>query len=201
MAFKRNVFINCPFDTNYHTLLKPLLFTIRKIGFTPRIALERFDSGEARFDKIKELLLESKYSIHDLSRIKSVNEEEYFRLNMPFELGVDFGCKLYHPNNKYRSNRFLLMEGEQYSVQKGLSDFSFADCKCHNNNSEQIVTLVRNWFIETGILNLPPPSKIWDEYNIFYSELYLRKKPEGYSRKDIVELPIPEFIQFIDEVI
>ena len=53
MAFQRNVFINCPFDLEYQTLLKPLLFTIRTIGFYPRISLERFDSGEVRLDKIK----------------------------------------------------------------------------------------------------------------------------------------------------
>ena len=50
MAFHINVFLNCPFRLSYQELLKPLLFTIRKIGFTHRIALERFDSSEVQLD-------------------------------------------------------------------------------------------------------------------------------------------------------
>jgi hypothetical protein len=120
---------------------------------------------------------------------------------MPFELGFDLGCKEYHENRKYRKKKILILEGEKFSVQRGLSDISFGDCKCHENQAEQMVTTVRNWFIELGIGNTPPSSKIWDDYNFFYSDLYIRKKTEGYKKKDIEELPIPEFIKFIDEVI
>jgi hypothetical protein len=201
MAFRSNVFINCPFDAEYQVLLKPLLYTIKIIGLQPRIALERFDSGEVRLNKIQELLEESYYSIHDLSRIKSQDSNEYFRLNMPLELGIDLGCRLYHPDRKYRSKKFLILESEKYSVHKGLSDFGFADCKCHDNDAERITILVRNWFVETGRTNVAPPSKIWKDYNLFYSRLYQSKKPLGYSKQDIETLPIPEFIQFMDEVI
>lgn len=201
MPYQSNVFINCPFDSDYQKLLKPLLFTIRKAGLHPRIALERFDSGEFRLDKINELLLESEYSIHDLSRIKSSSAVEYFRLNMPFELGIDLGCKLYHHNKKYRSKKFLILEGEKHSVQKALSDVSFGDCKCHYSKAEEIVHQVRNWFVECGLKNLIPGSKIWDDYNMFNSNLYPRKKKKGYSKRDIDRLPIPEFIQFMNEVI
>ena len=69
--FSKNVFINCPFDSEYHSLLRPLLFTAVYLGFNPKIALERSDSGEQRIDKICELIRESKYSIHDLSRLRS----------------------------------------------------------------------------------------------------------------------------------
>src|SRR5207342_255655 len=96
-------------------------------------------SGEFRLDKINELLLESEYSIHDLSRIKSSSSSEFFRLNMPFELGIDLGCKFYHKNKKYRSKKFLILESEKYSVQKALSDISFGDCKCHYSKAEEIV--------------------------------------------------------------
>ena len=200
MGFQTNVFINCPFDLPYQELLKPLLFAIRKIGFQPRIALERFDSGEVRLDKLKELILESQFSIHDLSRIKTEISGEYFRLNMPFELGIDLGCKIFHPDKRYQRKKFLVLEDEKHSVQKGLSDFSFADCKNHSGNAELMVTAVRNWFVECGLKKVPPASKIWDEYNVFYSELFLRKQVEGYKKKDIEELPVPEFLQFIDEI-
>ena len=50
--FSRNVFINCPFDAKYSKLLRPILFTIIYLGYNPRIASERSDSGEARFSII-----------------------------------------------------------------------------------------------------------------------------------------------------
>jgi len=71
MAFEQNVFINCPFDDSYLPLLRPILFTVIYLGFTPRIALERLDSGEPRINKIISLIEDSKYAIHDLSRIKA----------------------------------------------------------------------------------------------------------------------------------
>jgi len=89
-TFERSVFINCPFDSKYYFLLKPLLFTIVDLGFNPKIALERSDSCENRITKIEELIKESKYSIHDLSRIRSVKKNEIYRMNMPFELGIDY---------------------------------------------------------------------------------------------------------------
>ena len=95
----------------------------------------------------------------------------------------------------------MLLEDQKHSVQKGLSDMSFADCKSHRSNAESMVVAVRNWFVECGLKKVPPASKIWEDYNIFYSGLFLRKKEEGYRQKDIDELPVPEFIQFIDEVI
>ena len=87
--FEKNVFINCPFDDDYTRLLQPLLFTILYLGFSPRIATERVDAGELRIDRIRELIGSSKYSIHDISRLQSTNKDEYYRLNMSFELGID----------------------------------------------------------------------------------------------------------------
>ena len=69
--FKKNVFINCPFDSEYKLLLRPILFTIVYFGFNPQIASQSGDSGEQRINKILLLIRKSKYSIHDLSRIRS----------------------------------------------------------------------------------------------------------------------------------
>jgi len=66
-GFNKNVFINCPFDSQYNSsLLKPLLFTIVYLGFTPQIASQTADSGEQRINKILSLILQSRYSLHDL---------------------------------------------------------------------------------------------------------------------------------------
>ena len=201
MNFENNVFINCPFDDDYFPMLKPLLYTIKTIGFNPRISLERNDSGEIRLNKIKELIESSKYSIHDLSRAKAKKIGEYFRQNMSFELGLDLGCRDYNSNDKFKGKRFLIFEEEKYSTQKSLSDLSFADCKCHKGEAEELVYETRNWFAENGQKNVPSASSIWDGYNVFYADLYEEKSKQGFKQKDINRLPIAEFMDFIDEKI
>jgi len=197
MSFNKNVFINCPFDDKYLPLLKVLLYTIKQIGYTPRIALERNDSGEVRLNKIKELIEESLFGIHDLSRSKSLQAGEYFRLNMPFELGLDLGCRDYKNGDENRQKKILILEEEKYSTQKSLSDLSFADCKCHKGDSEELVYEVRTWFVENGIKKIPSTSSIWDSYNIFLANIYQKKISEGYRQKDIDRMSIAEFISYL----
>jgi hypothetical protein len=67
-AVDRNVFINCPFDADYRPLFEALIFTIVASGYTARCALEDDDAGNIRFDKLRRLIRESSWSIHDLSR-------------------------------------------------------------------------------------------------------------------------------------
>lgn len=79
MSFSNSVFINCPFDREYYTLLRPLIYTLLYNGFNPRIATENSDSGQLRADKLIELIKSSKYSIHDLSRLQASEKNEIFR--------------------------------------------------------------------------------------------------------------------------
>ncbi|MHB9140369.1 MAG: hypothetical protein ACYC25_00650 [Paludibacter sp.] len=198
MEFEKNVFVNCPFDEDYFPLLKILLFTIKVVGLSPRLSLERSDSGEVRLHKIKELIESSKYSVHDLSRAKAKKAGEYFRQNMPFELGLDLGCRDYNSVDLYKHKKFLILEEEKYSTQKALSDLSFADCKCHNGDAEELVYALRNWFVENSF-RVQSASSIWDKYNFFYADLYVKKENEGFKPKDIDRLPISEFLNYIDE--
>jgi hypothetical protein len=92
-----NVFFSCPFDNLYFLLLKALLFAMIYIGKQPQIS-ETTDSGEVRLHKIKKLMLASKYSIHDLSRIEPLKDGDLPRFNMSFECDIDFGTKLSNPS-------------------------------------------------------------------------------------------------------
>ncbi|MFT3796683.1 hypothetical protein [Flavobacterium sp.] len=194
--FDKNVFINCPFDEDYLPLLKVILYVISKIGLTPRIASERNDSGEVRLSKIKELIQESKYSIHDLSRAKSSSGNEYFRLNMPFELGIDYGCKQYHSKKIYRTKKFLIFEGEKDSMRHALSDMAGTDCRSHKNDAEMIVTEIRNW-LSGDIEDLLPPSVLWDDYMIFYTDFYAHYRKKKFQHEEINRLPLPEFLRYL----
>ena len=145
--FNKNVFINCPFDSEYNSLLQPILFTIVYFGFTPQIASQAVDSGEQRITKIVSLILKSKYSIHDLSRIRSAKRGELYRLNMPFELGIDYGCR-YTARGQLRRKKFLVLGEKPHDYKTALSDLAGIDAKSHMNDPEKVVLALRNWFIE-----------------------------------------------------
>ena len=118
--FDRQVFINCPFDDDYYSLLRPLLFTVIYLGYIPRIASERLDSGENRIDKIGTFMRESRYSIHDLSRMKSTTKGQLQRMNMPFELGIDYGLRI-SGNPEFANKQFLILASSHPETRNTLS--------------------------------------------------------------------------------
>lgn len=143
MGFDRNVFVNCPFDEAYLPLLRPTLFVILYLGLTPRIALESLDSGRPRIEKIIALIEQSKYAIHDLSRMQAERAGEYYRLNMPFELGLDVGCRLFKAGRS-SEKRCLILEAEKYRYQAAISDISSSDIAVHGNDPVEAAREVRN---------------------------------------------------------
>ncbi len=93
--FHHNVFVNCPFDSDYAPIMQAVLFCLVRFGLIPRIATEQSNAAKPRIDKDCELNQASKFSIHDLSRCQASAAEELFRFNVPFELGLDFRCQRY----------------------------------------------------------------------------------------------------------
>jgi len=197
--FRTSVFINCPFDEQYKSLLRPMLFTLLYVGLIPRLASENSDSLEQRIEKILSLIKECRYSIHDLSRLKAAKAKEFFRLNMPFELGIDYGCRRI-ANNHLRTKRSLILEGKRFDIQKALSDLNGVDIKSHDNDPAQTVRALQHWCIETvGLTDVDSPSVIWDRFNEFSYDFYLRRKAQGYSKDDLKMMPVPQYIRFITQ--
>ena len=196
--FVNNVFINCPFDKDYQPLLHSLIFTIIYLGFNPRIALERSDSGETRFGKICELIKVSKYSIHDLSRIKSSKKGEFFRLNMPFELGLDIGSRIFGPEIN-SSKKCLILEEQQFRFQAAISDISNSDIKHHGGEVINMIKAVRNWFAENGLKHTPSATIIWNRYIDFMDDFREKRISEGFTKEEIYDMPIKEIIDYMEE--
>lgn len=195
--FEKNVFINCPFDSQYYSLLRPLLFTIAYLDFNPRIAMETSDSGQTRIDKICDLVRTSKYSVHDLSRLKATKKGEFYRLNMPFELGIDYASRRFAAN-RLRNKRFLILEEGAYDYRRALSDISGLDIKNHGNDPIKLVQAIRNWFVETvGLKDVDGPTAIWYRFNDFTSDFNARRLAGGFSKSDLNIMPIPEYLRFI----
>lgn len=193
MAFEDSVFVNCPFDEQFLPLLRPILFCVLQLGFTPKIALERLNSGEPRVEKILEFIKASKYGIHDLSRLKAEKKGEFFRLNMPFELGLDVGCRIFG-GAPYDTKKCLILEAERYRYQAALSDLSNSDIAVHGNEPVEACTAVRNWLATEAALRVPGPSAIWGRFNEFMAEDYDELKRNGFSDRDIGRLPVGELL-------
>lgn len=205
--YAKNVFVNCPFDDKYFDLLQTLVFTICYYDFIPRISLENSDSGQPRLDKIVKLIIESKYSIHDLSRLQSKTADEYYRLNMPFELGIDFGLRRFNPI--YSDKKSLILETDRYDYMKAISDINGFDIKNHNDIPAQLIQCIRSWFSETlKISNLNSSAKVYSDFFDFNTMLFQTKLKkylkehnstvsELYAKKEIEEMTIPEYISEI----
>ena len=68
------------------------IFAIQDCGFIARSAKEDEDSSTPRVEKIYKLIHESKYGIHDISRVTLDPKNRLPRFNMPLELGIWLGA-------------------------------------------------------------------------------------------------------------
>lgn len=192
-AFDHGVFINCPFDPGYLPLLRPLIFCILDLGFEPRIALERFNSGEVRLEKIIALIEQSRFGIHDFSRLRATAAGEFYRLNMPFELGLDFACYRFR-GPPFDTKQILILEEHGRQFPAALSDLAGMDVKNHGGDANRIVTVVRAWLQQAGGLRASGPSLLFDRFIEFTTYSYEALVNRGFSGGDIEQIEIGELI-------
>jgi hypothetical protein len=196
--FEDSVFINCPFDEDFEPILQAILFCVLYLGKKPRLATERNDSGENRLEKIRGLIESSKYSIHDLSRCQATKKGEHFRLNMPFELGIDYGCRQYFGNGR-SEKRFLILEEKKYRFQAAISDISGSDIVAHGADFGKAVKAVRNWLVSEAGVNSVGATRILAEYVVFQEWYWEKKLAEGASEGEIKEYPTAELMMAMEE--
>jgi len=191
--YEKNVFINCPFDDDYDLIFNAILFTVHKCGFILRCSKEFEDSSGIRIKNIIQLIKESKYSIHDLSRVTLDGTSKLPRFNMPLELGICIGA-IEFGNTKQKNKEYLIIESEKFRFKQFISDLSGQDIKNQNNNTEQAIKAVRNWLTKKTNTVIPSASFIVDEYKNFTKEL-----PELClaSNWNPSELTFDEFSSFV----
>ncbi len=194
MPFEKNVFINCPFDTDFAPLLRALSFSLCYLDYEPLLS-QTLSSSTIRINQIKQHIRNSKFGIHDLSRSKPMKKNELPRFNMPYELGLDIGCMEYG-GGRCTSKKALILETEKYHFQKVLSDISGQDIENHNNDPLTLIKKVRNWLSANNKVEvLPGQSEIWIAYNLFNSDLEINLG-KTYTPKDIEEMPIGDYLKF-----
>ena len=193
--FGNSVFINCPFDSEYWPIFEAIVFCVLDCGFVPRCALEEADSGTFRLSKIQLIIRASRYTIHDLSRVELSGDARLPRFNMPFELGLDIGCRVYG-SNQARRKKCLVLDSDPFRYKAFLSDISGQDIRSHCNFPATAINLVRHWLrIVSKRESIPGPIAINERFARFTSELPILCDESGLDRDD---LQFVEYVAWID---
>lgn len=171
-AYERNVFVNCPFDSAYQRLFHATVFTVLDCGFMPRCALEAEDSGEVRIGKIKRIIRDCRYGIHDISRVQLDASSGLPRFNMPLELGLFLGAQEYG-TGRQKDKRCLVLDTEPYRYQKFCSDIAGQDIRAHGEDPAGLIAAVRSMLATArdGIGRLPGPATIIERCERFFNGL------------------------------
>lgn len=169
--YEQNVFINCPFDRDYALIFDAIVFAVFDCGFRPVCARERMNSAQIRIDKITELIRDSRYSVHDLSRTEGSGRYSLPRFNMPLELGIALGCMKFGAGRQ-REKSALILDRRRYRYHKFVSDISGQDVSEHLNRPARAVEAVRNWLrTESGREDIPGAEYITARYRRYKHNL------------------------------
>lgn len=151
------VFLNCPYDTDFGARLDALVFTCVCCGYMPVTALSSGSSGRGRMDRILQSLMSCPYSIHDLSRCRGEGDHNLARFNMPLELGVAM-C-LGHLDS--RAHEWMALVPKAVNYQQYVSDLSGYDLETYDEDVETIISRVTAWLLtRDAALNIPYTPKM-----------------------------------------
>lgn len=164
------VFINCPFDSEYHAIFDAVVFAVLDCGFRPRCALEVVDSGQVRLDKIVGIIRGSRFGVHDLSRTELDAEHRLPRFNMPFELGLFLAAQRFG-GGKQRRKVSLILDRDPYRYQRFLSDIAGQDIRSHESDPRRAISVVRDWLrSHMPGRSIPGGDRVGRRYDEFSSE-------------------------------
>ena len=169
-SYSQNVFINCPFDADYRPLFESLVFVVHDCGFIARSAQEVVDTGEVRIDRIRRLIRESKYGIHDISRTELDRSTRLPRFNMPLELGLFMGAKEF-VDTEQQQKVTLVLEHRPYAYQRYCSDIAGQDVSAHLRQHGRIITAVRDWLSTHSKRSMPGGELITERCQKFRRQL------------------------------
>jgi len=192
--YQDSVFLNVPFDTTYARLFDALVFAVHDCGFVARSALEIDDSGQARVQKILDIIEQSKYGIHDISRAGIDRQTGLARFNMPLELGFFLGAMRYG-TNKHRQKRCLVLDRERYRYRNFCSDIAGQDIRAHANNPRDAIRAIRDWLsTHRAAVQMPGGKAMFDRYERFRAQLKVQAK---YLQLEVDELTFGDYTKLV----
>jgi hypothetical protein len=183
----RDVFINCPFDSEYRPRFRALAFAVMACGFRARCALEMSDASETRIDKLYRIIQQSRFGIHDLSRTQLDDVNGLPRFNMPLELGIFLGAK-HFGGEDHKTKRCLIFDVERYRYQKFISDLAGMDITDHGGSAEKIVVATRDWLNTVSRRQIPSRKTVLDSFRTFMEGLP-QIAAEAGTAADEIEYP------------
>lgn len=184
-SYKKSVFINCPFDGRYKRIFDAIVFVVYDCGFIPRSELEAANDP-VRLSRIIQIINDSLYAIHDLSRAGVDSKTGLARFNMPLELGIFLGAKEFG-GKRNAMKTYLMLDRDRYRYQKFISDLNGIDPKAHNNKPETAIIKVRDWLNDvTNVdFNIQSGSIIAKKYDEFRKDLPGLATDVGLKMKDL----------------
>ena len=156
-TYEKSVFINCPFDALFEPLFHAIVLTVAARGFIPRCVRESEGQAEPRIERIAKGLVQSKYSIHDLSRFQGEGAENLSRFNMPLELGMAVGIG-YLKDSQSATHNWVALVPEEFVHQKFISDLAGFDPPAHNGTPATIIRQVAAWLSTQPDFTPPTPT-------------------------------------------
>lgn len=183
--YERSVFVNVPYDRKYSRLSDAILFAVHDCGFEARSALEVDDSGQARVVKILDLIEQSKFGIHDISRAGLDRHTRLARFNMPLELGFFLGAKRYG-SPQDRQKRCLILDRDLYRYRSFCSDIAGQDIRAHGDDPRSATRAVRDWLSShrSGVL-LPGGAAIFQRYEEFRTQLPQQARDSKLDHREL----------------
>jgi hypothetical protein len=152
-----SVFLNIPYDEEFHKLYLAYVVGIYQLGLVPYLA-SGIPGGERRLDRVLSLIKSCRYSIHDLSRIElSPVSPATPRFNMPLELGMTITWAELYP----KRHTWFVWESSPFRLQKSMSDLNGTDPNIHNGTVEGVLSELRNAFV---LRNAPPIQQMMNAY-------------------------------------
>jgi hypothetical protein len=137
------VFLNVPYDRKFKNLYIAYIVGLTELGLKPTATLA-IPGGEARLDRIFELIQTCRYSVHDLSRVQlSRTIPVTPRFNMPFELGMAVAWAKLHPER----HTYIVSESMHRRAQKSLSDMAGTDFNIHGGTPSGVMRELCNAFV------------------------------------------------------
>lgn len=177
-------------------MFRALIFAVIACGFRVRCAREVEDGGQARVQKILEIIEESRFGIHDISRTELDPTYALPRFNMPLELGFFIGATRYGPENQKRLRKIIIFDTEAYRYQRFISDLAGMDVSAHDGNPERAVQQVRNWLsTNSRAANIPDGVNVVRYHRRFVAEALpiLAERFDG----DLEAVPYADYLSYV----
>jgi len=163
-ASSKDVFINCPFDDSFRPIFDAIVFAVYDLGFVARCALEIDDASEVTLEKIKRIIAQCPYGIHDISSVSWVAGQSFrdSTCRLSWDCSWDASSM---DRRKDRNKACPILDSEPYRYRVSISDISGQVIHSHGGSANRVILEVRNWLVAASrTKSLPGGAEVSNRY-------------------------------------